>query len=276
MAPLAACVLLAAVAAGSQDDPACSSGSRDQHVSLLQAESVLTRSAHAGSAQEPDCSCLNWKQAYQRDATRCGLSNEFYFATSQHAPSSSAMLATLKGMMGGEFCDRFYQTLDDNFCVNVNMGDDRGQWCYVSAACAEGTAVPGAALSWKQCGAQDTQLRDFTPTRLSAFAADNNLDLGLLHKMSYPLYQGHLWGDVEAFWGLGGKSASSMLPAVRQEIQAIVDSGKPYSFDTAEDNHPPHRIVVGRTVYAVSSSPTASMDHPGSWNALTCVSGCDQ
>jgi len=257
------------------------SGSCPELVSLLQTKQTLQRDrglALTGSLvkSEGNCSCLNWKQTYKSSVTSCGQSNEFFFVTSLNAPYDSAQLAALKDGLGGEFCDNFFETLDNNICVNVNMGDDYGQWCYVSTACAQGTPVPGAAVSWKQCSAQDTRLRDFEPTNLATFAIDNDLDLGLLHKMSYPLHGGHLWGDVAAFWGLGGKSVNSMPAALREEMQEIADSGKPYSFDTAEDLHPPHRIVVGMTVYAVSPSPLLSVQHPGSWNALTCVSGCDQ
>lgn len=232
----------------------------------------------SASLKAESCTCQNWKQTYASKKAQCGQSNEFFLATGLHAPSPKVR-SELGQKLGGEFCTRFFETLNTNVCVNVNMGNfgkDCGTWCYVSADCADATAVPSSAVSWKQCSATDLRLRDLAPTTLAIFARDHDLDLGLLHKMSYPLYGQHLWGDVEAFWGLGGKSASSLPADLRKEMQEIADSGTPHSFDTAEDNHPPHRIVVGMTVYAVYPSAHGSSNHPGTWNELSCVTGCEQ
>jgi len=93
------------------------------------------------------------------------------------------------------------------------MGADEGQWCYVDASCKSlngGMAVEspyGARASWKYCGekgAGDKRLRDYMPEDLSTLADEKKLDMGLLHKMAYPLRQGpKVWNEVSMFWGVG-------------------------------------------------------------------------
>mmetsp|Transcript_24189 Transcript_24189/g.76068 ORF Transcript_24189/g.76068 Transcript_24189/m.76068 type:complete len:258 (+) Transcript_24189:73-846(+) len=231
---------------------------------------------HAGRAQSDACSCLKWKEAYATGGVKCGSTNEYRFAT--HKSSLTGNDLFMAGMyLGAEFCTRFYQALDDNVCVNLNMGRDEGQWCYVSQECTDlrgGELVSNSQVAWKTCDGQDRRLRDKTPEQLASFAAAGNFDLGLLHKMSYPLYQARLWGDLEGLWSQE-KSAQDLPADIRQELEEIKSSGKPYSFDTAKDNHPPHRIVVGGKVYAVSSGPNPSIN-PGSWQQLSCVIGCDK
>lgn len=183
--------------------------------------------------------------------------------------------------VGREFCTWFYEARNDNLCTNVNMGVDAGQWCYVSSECeaASGGRIWDTQFSWKTCSqTQDTRLREVLPPGLSQMAQAQDLDLGLLHKESYPLYEDGLWSTVEAFWGLGNSSVETMPAALRAEMQTIADSGVPHSFDTESDHHPPHRIVVGMTVYAVEfTAPQAELDidHPGSWSALSCLRNCE-
>lgn len=237
------------------------------------------------------CACLNWKSAYQRGVT-CGETNEFYLATGK----SSLPLEYLEGArkaLGDEFCTRFYETIDDNYCVNINMGTDVGQWCYVDKACAEKDAEWSMAhaekpIAWKKCWpGRDKMLRDQSPEELSKIASKGSLDLGLLHKMSYPLH-GTQWKYVASFWGVGldkltrvpegipatvdqlrqflkdrWESPMASMPQVLKEgMQHIMDSGAPFSFDTADDHHPPHVIVKGKSVYLVLGPE------------LTCMSGC--
>lgn len=221
------------------------------------------------------CTCKKWVEVYEHFGAQCGATNEFYLATQKNKLDSSAVKA-LQGFLGIEFCDRFFEKLQGNYCVNINMGADVGQWCYVSNECDDlinGEAVPGTSLSWKKCGAQDLQLRNYTPEELSTLSRTEDLDLGLLHKMSYPLYKGHLWKEVQAAWGISG-SPETLPQELREEMRKIAQSGKPFSFDTAEDNHPPHRIVFGTRVYDVNPSPDANGMHPGSWTSFSCERGC--
>jgi len=222
------------------------------------------------------CECLQWRQVYRGARASCGAANEFRFFLNSTGAAAPERLFLARMLLGGEFCQRFYQALHGNVCVNVNQGADEGQWCYVAPACTAlggGAPLPSAQVNWKRCGAQDHGLRGYSPEQLAALAREQDLDLGLLHKESYPLFKGHLWREVQAFWGLRG-SVEDMPAALREEMQRIADSGEPHSFDTAEDNHPPHRIVVGRRVYAVGLSASPDPAHPGTWCELSCLSAC--
>lgn len=225
---------------------------------------------------------------------------EFYFATGQTHLEGDELSKTFAGL-GDEFCTNFYETLDTDYCVNVNMGVDKGQWCYVDSSCAalNGGAAVASDLSWKKCQAgQDKMFRDFEPEALMSFALAADLNFALLHKMSYPLYRGGLWKDVAAFWNVpltaldtvpedilgsgygkltgpsqlqdfvvstGRWGGSSISEQHRSEMQAIKDSRKPFSFDMDSDQHPPHIIVEGEKVYLVFWG-----DH----GSLKCISGC--
>jgi len=246
--------------------------------------SFLRSKAASGS-----CTCKKWKETYA-NGVECGSNAEFFLASGKTQLQGSS-LKGLKSALGDEFCTRFYETLDDNYCVNVNMGTDEGEWCYVDSACSSlnGGLPTLNGVSWKKCQHEDDKmLRDYSPEELAELATTSNLDLGLLHKMSYPLYKGHLWKDVSGFWNVPVSAISSVpqelqqyfpspkelqdfmaprwgdgsiTPELRQEMQAIKDSGKPYSFDMDLDNHPPHVIVEGDKVYLVLGG-------------LMCVSGC--
>jgi len=220
------------------------------------------------------CPCLNWKKTYANKMVECGQTNEYFLYTHKHDSSAMDRLE-MDSSLGPTFCDGFYKAIDDNSCVNFDIGADKGTWCYVSGECADATLVPGKALRWKNCSAHDHRLRDLTPTTLAAFVADNDLDLALVHKMSYPVHKDIMWRDVEAFWGLGGPKARRLPAQLRQEMQEIADAGTPYSFDTRIDKQPPHRIVMGKSVYAVNSL-ARDFQHPKTWNELVCLTGCDQ
>jgi len=246
--------------------------------------SFLRTKASSGS-----CTCKKWKETYA-NGVECGSNAEFFLASGK-TKLPRQELREAKVYLGDEFCTRFYETLDDNYCVNINMGADEGEWCYVDSACSSlnGGERTVEGVSWKKCQhEQDKMLRDYSPEELAELATKANLDLGLLHKMSYPLYKGHLWKDVSGFWNVPVTAVSSVpqsfqqyfpspkelqdwlesrwgdgsiTPELRQEMQLIKDSGKPYSFDMDLDNHPPHVIVEGDKVFLV-------------FEELICVSGC--
>jgi len=220
------------------------------------------------------CTCQTWKSVYS-NGVHCGSSNEYYFNSMSAEPGT---LEEVEDAFEMPFCNLFYKKLSSNACVNMNLGEDIGQWCYVSPDCAQSTRVNSShPISWKTCDDGDLKLRDYTPVELAAFAKEQDLDLGLLHKLSYPLYTDGLFGDFESFFGLGNASSPELSEEKRQIIQNIVDTGKPTSFDTAADKAPPHRIVMGRTVYTVQAAPMLSLFygmHPGQWNALKCIANC--
>jgi len=247
-----------------------------------------------GAAQADPCACKNWVYVYGRTDVRCGQTNEFFFATGR-SHLDAHEIGHYGRDLGGEFCENFYETINDNYCINMHMGEGFPQWCYVDAACPDlgGGSPVSEKLSWKVCAPQkDRLLRTFSPTGLYKLAGVQELDIGLLNKMSYPLSK-YMWQDVATFWGSSVDDLAELPPSfanvtldevkktlrqrwgrptrrqsvkVQRELQQIVDSGEAYTFDTSEDHHPPHVIVQGRTVYAVVRHEPASV--------LVCVTGC--
>merc|ERR1712137_1154484 len=128
-------------------------------------------------------------------------------------------------------CKQFFEVLNFNKCVNLNVGKDRGQWCYVDGACTDlkdGEPVRGTKLSWKKCEkGPDDRLRDFPVRSLETIAIEHDVDLGLLHKMSYPLSkagEAPLFPQVEAFWGLGKESAENLPKSLSKEMRNIAET----------------------------------------------------
>merc|ERR1719213_1451385 len=155
------------------------------------------------------------------------------------------------------------------------MGEDYGTWCYVSSSCkALNCGDEGHPFNMKICTDADAKLRDNSPRQLASFAMNHHIDLGLLHKMSYPR-SSHLWPEVSAFWGINGTPQDLAL-SVRKEMEEVVAAGTPHSFDIDANQHPPHRIVVGRTVFAVHNRQVSLVTaDPGTWQMLECLQGCD-
>lgn len=227
------------------------------------------------------CICRNWKETYQSGVVSCGAGQEFYFKTKKSSPKSDQLNGAMVGLKAS-ICDEFYETLDHGDCVNLNVGKDKGQWCYVDAECPDlhgGGPVPGTPLSWKLCQpGQDAMFRDFTPEQLYTIAQQDDLDLGLLHKMSYPLskaWEDKRFPEVQAFWGVGNETGESLPVWLREDMQKIVDTGKPYSFDNSLDERVPHTIVQGMKVWSVEDNEDRNDEHPGTWEQLFCISGCD-
>jgi len=101
---------------------------------------VLVRSPASGGEDGP-CACRSWKRTYAEAGVQCGQANEFFFATGR-STLEKYLLKEHTGRLGPEFCTHFYEKIDDNYCINVNMGADRGQWCYVDAACPTSDTAP--------------------------------------------------------------------------------------------------------------------------------------
>lgn len=243
------------------------------------------------------CACLNWKQAYASKTAICGSTNEFFLIDGQHYRGSQAT-SELAVHFGPEFCTRFFETIDDNYCINVNMGRDAGQWCYVDSACIDLNGGErqddGSQASWKICDASegDKVSRNYTPQQLAGIAEKSGLDLGLLHKMAYPM-PGIRYNEIAGYFGIGPTTIQTMplelgyhfqnnITAFHQHLESrfrgwddrhsigpglsdvmdkIVASNLPTSFDMDKDQHPPHIIVHGERVYMV-------------FGGLICLKGC--
>eukprot|EP00747_Dinoflagellata_sp_TGD_P147252 gnl/TRDRNA2_/TRDRNA2_176792_c0_seq2.p1 gnl/TRDRNA2_/TRDRNA2_176792_c0~~gnl/TRDRNA2_/TRDRNA2_176792_c0_seq2.p1 ORF type:complete len:934 (-),score=220.99 gnl/TRDRNA2_/TRDRNA2_176792_c0_seq2:221-3022(-) len=234
------------------------------------------------------CVCRNWKEVYANanEGAICGKANELFFDHGSHHPSPRQMKEA-KDKHKEVYCSQFFERLDSNMCLNVNVGEDKGQWCYVDKACTElnGGMSTSGSPSWKMCDEEmDMRSRERTPEELADLAIASDVDLGLLHKMSYPLMTGKglYWEDVQSLWaehpyqqnqGFNLRTITDALFKTRaHQMKTIIDNGVTVSFDTRNDHHTPHRIVVGRNVYAVSPTGHGSLAHPGTWNELKCAS----
>jgi hypothetical protein len=234
---------------------------------------------------EGGCSCLEWKDAYYHVPynLQCGSGFEFAFLDNQKEMPVQPILDAYNENLG--MCVLFFKRIEGNSCINVNMGYDYGQWCYVmSSECSElnGGQVMEAnpLLSTKKCKqGEDRMLRDLSPKELSDKARQEDLDLGLLMKMSYVLWDHGTWDEVETFWGFGEKSMNDFAKEYDGEllykVKGIADDGIPYVYDVTENHHPPHRVTVGMTVYSVEPNPNlGNLYHPGQWNVLKCLTNC--
>jgi len=256
------------------------------------------------SLEDDDCLCLNWKRVYERKAARCGENLEFFLATGKKS-LQGAELKSARATYGVDVCKDFYQVINNNTCMNVNVGADQGAWCFVDAGCSKlnGGVNVGPLVSWKQCEeGQDTMLRDYSPEELYIIADTNRprLALPMMHKFGYPVPQGILFKQVSGFWGLTNTTVNSTIPEnvkeyfpdvwgdgsfrnstaewtafvaeemgdgsitpeLRPAMQAIKDSGKPYTFDTNTKHHAPLVTVEGDKVYFVLT------------DRHTCIHGC--
>jgi len=254
---------------------------------------LLSGSATALRRKDDACTCKNWKQTYATGAARCGQTNE-YFETTKMNSLSSEMVEAAYEYLGAQFCAGFFEAMDDNACVNVGMKEYRGQWCYVDASCSNlnGGVSVNNKLSWKLCtDGEDKMLRHYSPPDLLKLAEDNHLEMGLTNKMAYTV-GAYRWKYISAFWedadieyitstpsNLGvsladlretlrvrwGKRHRDIDPEMKAELQKYVDSGVPIVFDTAKDQHPPHVIIQGKSVWVALSGASPSM---------VCVTGC--
>lgn len=252
--------------------------------STASASQLAVRSAAPPGPAAGQCKCLNWKEVYASKRARCGVGNEYYFATQKTAPEWEST-ADLRAQQGKSVCDYFFERLDFDVCLNLNVGKDEGQWCYVDKACA---ALNGGAklagISWKKCHPRgshgDALSRDIHPVKLNAYAWDFDVNFGILHKFAYPCEKGHegqIWPHVARCWGMPQDADYESLPGwLLKKCNSIQGYGSPWSFDTRDDQNLPHVIVMGRKVYKVDTAAWKNFSHPGSWETVTCVAQCDE
>lgn len=227
------------------------------------------------SPPSPDCTCLNWNQTYSSHRAICGEGHELFLATKLGISTIRAKL-----LMNSEFCLNFYKRIDDNVCINVNMGNEpgkwySGQWCYVSASCDSASPVQSAPdVRVKMCtDGHDKMLRNMSPEDLHAYARAVDFDVGLLVKMAYPVDQDVKWHLAKGFFG---QSPNLQMSSDQVEkLQGIITSGQPVVLDS-HDGHPPFAVVQGRKAYLVELDEAHFIR--GHMNTLTtwkCVHGCN-
>lgn len=225
------------------------------------------------------CQCLNWRRAYGTGLVQCGMGNEYYFNTSKTSPKMGD-ISGVKKEQGKSVCHYFFERLDFNKCMNINVGKFEGQWCYVNQDCDRlngGAKLNG--INWKICQEtepdKDELTRNIDPVSLNSYAWDFDINFGILHKFAYPCEkgsQGQIWPRMAKCWGLDNDADDKTLPAWKiKKCQKIQASRKPWSFDTKDDQTLPHIIVVGQQVFKVDTSPWKDWDHPGSYETLTVI-----
>jgi len=163
-----------------------------------------------------NCTCAKWKDAYNSIGFGCGSHLDIM---ENHNPFFGRILGMKNGQMS-RLCTEFIFLLDDH-CMNVNVGDYSGQWCFVDSSCSSlnGGDRTGT-MSWKKCKrAEDKTLMEYSPEELAELATATNQDFHVLHKMSYPVSTQHMWKDVSGFWNVSLSSLSS-LP----QIQSLFES----------------------------------------------------
>jgi len=231
------------------------------------------------------CVCLNWKATYADKKIPCGVGSEFFFMTGETTPSKEAIHRAqntpnmqgadfIKGNRDDMFCKEFFETLDFNTCVNINIGHDEGTWCYVDSHCKNlnvGQKVPGYDVSWKKCSAgSDRTFRNFTPEALFNFSKQNDIDMTVLDKLAYP---GHRGGEEQIQLIHTYDFKEGTVPG---QVGMLINTSEPIFFDTHPDGHTPHVILHRGKAYRVDSVSKSERDetHPGTWSTFRCMSGC--
>lgn len=249
-------------------------------ISTVPALRLHKRPGDSRDQKDPSaCKCLNWRTVYGSGLIECGMGNEYYFNTSKLSPKKED-ISIVKKEQNQSVCHYFFERLDFNKCMNINVGKYEGQWCYVSQDCH--TLNGGAKLNginWKLCREakpdNDELTRDVGPVMLNSYAWDFDINFGILHKFAYPCEKGHqgqIWPHMAKCWGLNNESDYKTLPNwLSRKCNEIMAAGKPWSFDTREDQNLPHVIVVGFQVFRVDVSPWKNWDHPGTYETLTVV-----
>mmetsp|Transcript_104192 Transcript_104192/g.336033 ORF Transcript_104192/g.336033 Transcript_104192/m.336033 type:complete len:283 (+) Transcript_104192:52-900(+) len=230
-----------------------------------------------------DCKCIQWKELY-KTGVPCGGGLEYFPATGHGAPTEMAT-----DMIGGEFCKKFFTRMENNYCVNIDFNaksdDWKGQqWCYVSSKCADknvklnGVVGGVNALKTKVCNPMhDTLTRWMTPLQLDVLRHSYDIDLGLLAKFAYPVWQGEKWPAVERFF-VGTGAVNLLASGVRKDLQKVMEDKERYLFDSP-DGKTPFYVVAGKRVWKINQTPGA----PSKWlagdmkhvNEIQCIANCE-
>lgn len=257
---------------------AASSGSAFLHAG---GDRQLTLRGNSADGESGACSCLAWHDVYKSRGVSCGAGGEF--------PGPMRM----KAFFAKEFCTHFFEAVKGNFCAQAHFNQQKtDQWCYVSSDCDSGKHVKGVEqVKWKLCKeGEDETLGAKTPKELYRMSQEQDLDIGLLAKMAYPVWHGKTWKEVHSFFRPAESQSSTkkISAPLQAQLEELRKSGKPMLFDNGFNPHPFH-IMMGKQYCIVEftedmkklqSHPIAEMarrkefvdpfKHPGQIAELQC------
>jgi len=223
------------------------------------------------------CECLNWAVVYKKKGAICGQGHELSF---QITTGTTPWLAKI--MHGEDVCHNFFHRINDNSCMNVVMANDpdkwySGQWCYVSKECPQAQPTNGSSLvAAKLCTpGVDPMLRDRSPEELHRWANGNNLDMGLVVRMAYPVESEAKWPLVKAYFGQESDVASKAVNAsVLAKLKALQESGRPIVLDS-HNRHLPYAVVTGSKAFLLEKDAVNMVSgQPFTFTSWKCVKGC--
>lgn len=219
---------------------------------------------------ENRCACKNWKQAYQ-SGIECGSGKEWAWeATPIRKPPLQYWVYSYDSTKK-LICKNFWEVLDSDRCINLNVGKDEGTWCYVHSSCKtlNGGSEINDQFSWKKCAHDELKFSDYTPQELYNFSQQNDIWFGGLEKISHP---GSRVGERQL---VNVDDFSYEIPTwVALKLKKFGTSTRPYWFDTNDNGTMPFMIVHDNKVYRVDAGPVQDPQHPRTWSTLNCTLGC--
>merc|ERR1712151_789539 len=89
---------------------------------------------------------------YRRNDDSCACKEWAWEATNTSNPPLQYKMYS-KDSAKDLICKRFWEVLDTDRCINLNVGKDEGTWCYVDSSCKtlNGGSEIGDQVSWKKC-----------------------------------------------------------------------------------------------------------------------------
>jgi len=221
---------------------------------------------------EDTCACRNWKQAYKSGAVKCGAGAEWdWEASDPSKPLAKQYEIYYNDSTKEVVCEKFWKLLDNDRCINHNVGSDEATWCYVNAKCKEigGGSKINDEVSWKTCLPGDLKFRDYTPEELYKFSNEHDIWFGGFAKIAYP---GSKAGEMQLAQVDEFKDGIPTWVGVK--INKLGLNNKPYWFDANKDGTMPFMITFGKKVYKVGLGNARDPKHPRTWTTLNCTIGC--
>jgi len=245
------------------------------------------------------CACKKWSEVYSTFEASCGDTYEYQPGLLK-GPISKELAA--KFLHTG-FCTEFFETLNDNPCVNVAFDNTPGQWysgqtwCYTSMGCPSASEV---AFTYKMhakvkfCSASES-LSSLTVSQLVSYKHEHDLDFGLTVKFAYPVEHGIEWATFKAETldatcaDLKSKPALMPLkekrvrnPALEEKLKTVMTRAGKFAkglvLTTPGDNSK-FGVITYTAIYEVTATLPSLVDHahPEQESKLECLcGGCEE